>query len=151
MNEIAVINACSDLGVNVSGANLGAELITQNTKESIYKVEAKKVDKEYEKDNRKKNLVGVNEFNNRLYNKIKEIVEEGYLPVTIGGDHSIAIASALASINKHKKMGVIWFDAHADFNTFDTTITGNIHGLPLAAITNYEKNYLTEFHKRKLL
>ena len=43
-------------------------------------------------------------------------------------------------------MGVIWVDAHGDYNTFETTITGNIHGLPLAAITGYEKNYLTSFH-----
>lgn len=43
-------------------------------------------------------------------------------------------------------MGIIWIDAHGDYNTFDTTITGNIHGLPLAAIDGYEKNYLTDFH-----
>ena len=43
-------------------------------------------------------------------------------------------------------MGIIWIDAHGDYNTFDTTITGNIHGLPLAAIDGYEKKYLTDFH-----
>ena len=64
----------------------------------------------------------------------------------MGGDHSIAIASALASIKKHKKMGIIWVDAHPDYHTFDSTISGNIHGMPLAVITNYEKRYLADFH-----
>ena len=58
----------------------------------------------------------------------------------------IAIASALSSIKKHKKLGVIWADAHGDFNTFKTTMTGNLHGLPLAVITGYEKKYLSDFH-----
>ena len=68
------------------------------------------------------------------------------MPITLGGDHSLAIATALASIKKYNKMGIIWFDSHGDYNTFDTTISGNIHGLPLAVITNYEKRYLAEFH-----
>ena len=45
-------------------------------------------------------------------------------------------------------MGIIWVDAHGDFNTFKTTITGNLHGLPLAVITGYEKNDLSKFHKQ---
>ena len=151
MQNVAVIEACSDLGVHVDGAKLGPEVITENTEKNKYIVKAKEIQKEHGKDNKKKNLIPVNEFNAKLYNEIKELVEKGFLPITVGGDHSIAIASALASISKHKNMGVIWFDAHADFNTFETTITGNIHGLPLAVITNYEKQFLTDFHNRKLL
>lgn len=63
-----------------------------------------------------------------------------------GGDHSIAIASALASIERYKNLGIIWFDAHGDFNTFQTTISGNLHGLPFAVLTGYEKNLLNYFH-----
>lgn len=62
------------------------------------------------------------------------------------GDHSISIGSALASIKCNNNLGVIWFDAHGDFHTFDTTPSGNIHGIPLAAITNYEKRFLSDFH-----
>ena len=68
------------------------------------------------------------------------------MPIAIGGDHSIAIASALASINKYNNLGIIWFDAHGDYNTFETTFSGNIHGIPFAAVTGYEKKLLTDFH-----
>ena len=64
----------------------------------------------------------------------------------IGGDHSISVASALASQNINHNIGVIWFDAHPDFNTFETTITGNIHGLPLATIAGYNNSSLRIFH-----
>lgn len=64
----------------------------------------------------------------------------------MGGDHSIAIASALASISNYNNLGIIWFDAHGDFNTFETTISGNIHGLPFACVTGYEKKWLHNFH-----
>jgi arginase len=51
----------------------------------------------------------------------------------LGGDHSIALGS-IRGAAKHRKLGVIWVDAHADFNTPETTPSGNIHGMPLAAL-----------------
>ena len=146
MKDIAVINACCDLGVHVYGADLGPEIITKDIKKNKYTVKMKNRQKQFEKENLKKNLEGVNDFNERLYNQVKEVVEKDFLPITVGGDHSIAIASALASIAKHKNMGIIWFYAHGDFNSFETTMTGNIHGLPLAVITHYEEKELTDFH-----
>jgi len=64
----------------------------------------------------------------------------------VGGDHSTAIASGLASLEKHKNLGLIWIDSHLDYNTFDTTITGNLHGLPLACLNGLNKD-LSKFHK----
>ena len=64
----------------------------------------------------------------------------------IGGDHSIAIASALASIKTKDRLGIIWVDTHPDFNTFKTTTSGNIHGLPLATVTENNGYELTKFH-----
>lgn len=148
MKDIAVINACCDLGVHIYGADLGPEIITNDINKNKYTVKMKKQQKQFEKENLKKNLDGVNDFNERLYGQVKEVVEKDFLPITVGGDHSIAIASALASISKHKNMGIIWFDAHGDFNSFQTTMTGNIHGLPLAAITHYEEKDLSNFHDR---
>ena len=115
MKDIAVINACCDLGVHVYGADLGPEIITNDIKKNKYTVKMKKQQKQFEKENLKKNLDGVNDFNERLYGQVKEVVEKDFLPITVGGDHSIAIASALASISKHKNMGIIWFDAHGDY------------------------------------
>jgi arginase len=51
----------------------------------------------------------------------------------LGGDHSLSVGS-IRGAAKHKKLGVIWVDAHADFNTPETTPSGNIHGMPLAAL-----------------
>jgi arginase len=53
-------------------------------------------------------------------------------PLVLGGDHSIALGS-LAGAARDRTIGVIWIDAHGDFNTAETTPTGNIHGMPLAA------------------
>lgn len=147
MKDIAVINACCDLGVHIYGADLAPEIITKDIdKSKKYTVKMKKYEKQFDKDNKRKNLEGVNEFNTRLYKQVKELVEKDLLPLTVGGDHGVAMATALASISKHKNMGIIWFDSHGDFNSFDTTMSGNIHGLPLAAVTNYEKEELTTFH-----
>lgn len=151
MKNIDIIGACSDLGVHVDGAYLGPENLIKNiNKNSIHQIKIIKSDlniqKELDKNNTKKNLNEINQYNKKLYYEIKNTLENNNLPITLGGDHSIAIASALASIQKHNNLGIIWFDAHGDFNTFETTTSGNIHGLPFAAITGYEKKLLTEFH-----
>ena len=152
MKNIDIIAACSDLGVHVNGTNLGPDVLINNINiKNINKI--KKINynnnyrKELDKNNLKKNLNELNSFNNKLYNEVKASLNNNILPITLGGDHSIAIASALASINKYNNMGIIWFDAHGDFHTFETTISGNIHGLPFAAITGYEKKLLSEFHQ----
>lgn len=150
MKHINIINACTDLGVHVNGANKGPIELTKNLAHSninkIIELKYNNVIKETEKDNKKKNLNEVNKFNKQLYDIICSTLNDEKLPITLGGDHSLAIATALASIKKYNNMGIIWFDSHGDYNTFDTTISGNIHGLPLAVITNYEKKYLAEFH-----
>jgi len=148
MRNIKIIGACSDLGLHINGADLGPSKLIEHLKISnIIKVnKLNNINKELEKNNKKKNLIAVNEFNSRLYTEVVNSLNNNYFPLTIGGDHSIAISSSLASIKKYTNLGIIWFDSHGDFNTFDTTISGNIHGIPLAAVTNYEKNYLTDFH-----
>lgn len=150
MKNIDIISACSDLGVHIKGTNLGPDILINNLNKNTINT-IKKIDysnnyiKELDTDNKKKNLIELNSFNNNLYNEIKNTLENNNLPITIGGDHSIAIASALASINKYQNLGIIWFDAHGDYHTFETTSSGNIHGLPFAAITGYEKKLLTDF------
>lgn len=151
MRNIDIIAACSDLGVHINGSQLGPETLINNiNKNNINKIKKIKYNdkylKEQEKDNLKKNLKELNYFNNKLYNEINETINNNCLPITLGGDHSIAIGSALASIKNHDNMGIIWFDAHGDYHTFETTVSGNIHGLPFAAITGYEKNLLSDFH-----
>jgi arginase len=154
MKNFSIINACSDFGVHVDGAKLGPEKISKDIKETevnkkisnFYTLHAEKANKELDKNNKKKNLNPVNIFNTKLYNLVNDVVKNGEFPITLGGDHVIAIASALASINTHKNMGIIWVDAHGDYNTLETTQSGNLHGLPYAVITNYEKKLLADFH-----
>ncbi|HMQ04558.1 MAG TPA: arginase [Pyrinomonadaceae bacterium] len=69
---------------------------------------------------------------------VESSIENGEIPIILGGDHSIAIGSVsgLASYfrKQDQQFGLIWFDAHADINTPQTTMSGNIHGMPLAAL-----------------
>lgn len=150
MKEIDIINACTDLGVAVEGTCYGPDDLTKYLRgknlRGIYKLYADEENKEKDKDNKKKNLENLNIFNEALYNTILDVIDREHFPLTVGGDHSLVIATALASIKKNESLGIIWVDAHGDYNTFDTTITGNIHGLPLAAIDGYEKRDLVNFH-----
>lgn len=72
-----------------------------------------------------------------LSGKAEKVVAGGGFPLVLGGDHSIAIgtiAGLSSYCRKHKKrLGVMWIDAHGDLNTDETTPSGNIHGMPLAA------------------
>ena len=68
-----------------------------------------------------------------LSQMVSETVAAGRLPLVLGGDHSIALGS-ISGAAHNREIGVIWIDAHGDFNTPDTSPSGNIHGMPLAAL-----------------
>ncbi|GAX88408.1 arginase [Effusibacillus lacus] len=59
-------------------------------------------------------------------------INRGHMPIILGGDHSISIGSVAGIAKAIRNLGLIWFDAHGDMNTEDTTPSGNIHGMPLA-------------------
>lgn len=63
-----------------------------------------------------------------------EEFEQGKFVLCLGGDHSIAMGSISSSAKKHPDLRVVWFDAHADINTAETTESGNMHGMPVAAL-----------------
>lgn len=69
----------------------------------------------------------------RVAGAVATSVAAGNFPLVIGGDHSLSIGSIRGAAKK-KKIGVIWIDAHADFNTVETTPSGNIHGMSLATL-----------------
>ncbi|KAA6474090.1 arginase [Bacillus swezeyi] len=79
-----------------------------------------------------RNLKAITNASLKLAAAVDEIVASGSFPLVFGGDHSIAIGT-LAGLTKHyQNLGVIWYDAHADLNTKETSPSGNIHGMPLA-------------------
>jgi len=63
---------------------------------------------------------------------VRRAGEEGYLPLVLGGDHSVALGT-LAGLRRDGPGGVLWLDAHGDLNTPGTSLTGNVHGMVLAA------------------
>ncbi|MBV9228939.1 MAG: arginase [Chloroflexi bacterium] len=70
-------------------------------------------------------------------------LRENEFPLILGGDHSIALGSISGAASEHKNIGVIWIDAHADFNTEETTPSGNVHGMVLAALAGLGNSRLT--------
>jgi arginase len=68
-----------------------------------------------------------------LADDVAEAVADGHLPLVLGGDHSIAIGT-VGGVARDRDVGIVWFDAHGDFNTPVTTPSGNVHGMALAAI-----------------
>ena len=151
-----VIGAGSDLGVHIDGAKLGPTQLINDIK-SFYKGEIiefhqdPSIIKSRNISDRSKNRYEINELNEKMYNSIVDKMKQGYFPITLGGDHTVAIASSLADAKINEDVGIIWIDAHGDYNTFKTTITGNIHGLPLAAITGYECEDLRLFHRGEII
>lgn len=79
-----------------------------------------------------KNLDEVIQINEKLAFAVQEIVQKKRLPLILGGDHSIAIGTLAGLAQTYPNLGVIWYDAHADLNTAETSPSGNIHGMPLA-------------------
>ena len=73
-----------------------------------------------------------------LANIVVEVRQEGRIPLVLGGVHSIAVGTVSGVSEsfrrEKKKIGLLWFDAHADFNTPDISPSGNVHGMPMAAM-----------------
>ncbi len=85
----------------------------------------------------------------RVSGAVSTSISSGNFPLVIGGDHSLSIGSVRGAA-RNRKIGVIWFDAHADFNTDKTTPSGNIHGMPLAALTGYGDKSLVQLWDEKI-
>jgi arginase len=83
----------------------------------------------------------------QLAKDVKKTLESSELPIVLGGDHSIAIGSVAGVTSFYRQrgetVGLLWFDAHADMNTPETSPSGNIHGMPLAVLLGYGAPELT--------
>ena len=144
-----LIGAGSHLGVHIDGAAFGAEHLVRKAGEQPHRLFMQDLDfvKSKAADDLRKNEKEIEKYNTALYQLMLTEIQNGVFPILLGGDNSVAVASALASNKVHGDLGIIWLDAHTDFNTFASTVTGNIHGLPLAAITGYHCEELRTFHK----
>ena len=95
---------------------------------------------------RKRYIDEIAEVCGRLHLTVLDSLEKGALPVLLGGDHSLAAGSVAAAADhvrqRGRPLGVLWLDAHGDMNTPATSASGNVHGMPLAALVGSEPEEL---------
>jgi len=98
-------------------------------------------------DERARYLPEIVRASTALARKVERIMGLGHFPLVLGGDHSIAVGtvSGIAAFaqSRSQKVGVLWIDAHGDINTPETSPSGNIHGMPVAALLGFGAPELT--------
>lgn len=102
----------------------------------------------WEKDSTAKCVPEIYEVSGQVADAVESAMDAGTIPITIGGDHSLAIGSIAGVSNYYRKRkeeyGLVWFDAHGDINTPDTSASGNVHGMPLAVSLGHGDERLTQ-------
>ena len=155
-DTIRIIGVPMDLGAGRRGVDMGPSAIRaaglhQRIKELGYKVEdagnvfTTEPEERKPKDPKLKYADEVLAGCKDLADRVDKAVKDGVTPVVLGGDHSIAIGTQAGLARHSKRRGLIWFDAHADFNTVDTSPSGNIHGMPVSAILGLGHPRLADF------
>jgi arginase len=157
--KVRIIGVPMDLGASRRGVDMGpsalrvAGLQTRlkqlgHQVEDIGNISVKQPEEMSYGEKRAKYLDEIAETCKDLGEAIEKSLGEGYFPLVLGGDHSIAAGAAagVASFfRKEKKdIGYIWLDAHGDMNTPESSPSGNVHGMPLASIMGYGPPELTE-------
>jgi len=148
-SHIAVIGAPLDLGQGRRGVDMGpSALRVANLNSRVaalgYEVEdlgniaVEQAESCAEGDAHAKYLAQIAAACERLGNQVIDALQRGRLPLVLGGDHSVAVGT-VSGVAQHfrsqgRSIGLIWLDAHADMNTPGSSPSGNVHGMPLAAI-----------------
>ena len=126
-------------GCHVEGSDKGIDRLNEDIKlDKIINIEEKENDLE---------TVIYNDL--KLAKEVDNTQKEKMIPVSIGGDHSLAIGSIAGSAQNNDNLGVLWVDTHPDSNTIDTTVTYHIHGYPLAASMGFGQEELTHLYNDK--
>ncbi len=156
--EIHLIGFPMDLGADRRGVDMGPSAlriadIDKRLRRLRYKVvdegdiEIQRSEVLSIEDKRLKYMPEIAAACDTLAGKVKRVLSEGGFPLVLGGDHSMAIGSIAGAAGycreAGKRLGVIWIDAHSDINTHDTSPSGNIHGMPVAASLGFGPSQLT--------
>lgn len=147
--RIRLIDVPMDFGANRRGVDMGPSALRQAgikgalaelghvVEEERRAVRVPIADHSDEGDSRVKFLDPIVEGCTALAQLVEEAADAGSFPLVMGGDHSIAVGTLAGLGNHHRRAntpwGVVWIDAHADFNTPETSPSGNVHGMSLAA------------------
>jgi arginase len=142
--RVAIIGAALDLGAGRRGVDMGPSAIRYAglsdrllgaglEVEDRGNVEAPLAETRAAGDERARFLDAILETCGRIAGEVERARSDGLTPLVLGGDHSIAIGT-LSGLAASGSGGVLWLDAHGDLNTPETTPSGNVHGMPLAAV-----------------
>ena len=142
--RVAVIGAALDLGAGRRGVDMGpsairyaglAERLAELGIESVDwgNVETDIPEAADEGDSHVRFLPQIKEACERVASRVAAAVADGRTPLVLGGDHSVALGTLGGLASARGPGAVVWFDAHGDVNTPETSPTGNVHGMPLAA------------------
>lgn len=142
-SKISLVGVPLDLGADRRGVDMGPSAIRyasgiQRLENIGYEVEDKgdievrRPSKSGKEGTNLKYLDEIVRVNSDLCRIVSEEMSKGRFPMVLGGDHSIAIGTIAGVLQNKKNLGVIWFDAHGDINTAETSPSGNIHGMPVA-------------------
>lgn len=131
LSFVNVLNIPYDHGANILGSSKACNILSPE----LNKLKIEKIYNIKTKNRHIREILSDGFFSSR------EILNKNNNPLLIGGDHTIAISN-IAAANEYckinnERLGVIWFDAHADFNTIDTSPTKNIHGTPIAILCGH--------------
>jgi arginase len=157
--KIRIIGVPMDLGASRRGVDMGPSALRVaglqarikqlgHQVEDIGNISVKQPEEMSYGEKRAKYLSEIADACKDLGGIVEKSLDESMLPVVLGGDHSIAAGSlsGVASYfkKKEKKVGLIWLDAHGDINTPESSPSGNVHGMPLAAAMGYGATELVE-------
>jgi arginase len=158
MRQIHVIGVPLDLGGNRRGVDMGPSAFRiAGLGERVAALGHTVVDKgdlptpipetQELRDERKKYVRDIAKVCTKLYQTALMSLEEGAMPLVLGGDHSLAAGSVAAAAEAARKtrdlpIGLLWVDAHGDMNTPATSLSGNVHGMPLASVLGPEPSEL---------
>jgi arginase len=142
--ELAIIGAALDLGAGRRGVDMGPSAIRYAGIDDrlaalgldcvdLGNVETAVAEAAEEVDPRARFLPDIKRACERIARLVSGVTRERKVPIVLGGDHSVAIGTLGGMASVHGPGGVIWFDAHGDLNTPETSPSGNVHGMPLGA------------------
>ena len=141
-------------GVDMGPSALRVAALSSRIKQLNYQVEdvgnvsVKQPEEQHYGEKRAKYVNEIAETCREVADMVERTLAEGALPLVLGGDHSIAIGTISGAAShfrkQQKRIGCLWLDAHGDINTPESSPSGNVHGMPLAALIGQGPSELTE-------
>lgn len=138
MKKIGLLGGATGLGQKLHGPQLAPQFLRENGLCKAIQPHHGLVIKDYgdiQFDSHQSGLQSKASFYKKLRKSCEQVLEENDFSLFLGGDHSIAVSTVSAVLDKNPDTLVIWIDAHADINTLETSPTGNFHGMPLSVLT----------------